>query len=348
MERLRWRQKLRGLRRNRIDLTRCVSKALLLLLFTAAVCAAENVSTFSIVGFDPIKREWGVAVASRYFSVGAVVPWAEAEVGAIATQANVNVGYGPRGLELLKQGLSAKQVLDQLLAGDKFEGKEGRQVAIIDRQGNIAASTGPRAPSWAGDKQGKTWSAQGNILVGPQVPEAMGKAFETTAGELAEKLFAALNAGDDAGGDSRGRQSASMLVVRKGGGRNTNNDRTVYINVDDNPQPIPELRRLLDLNLAYLYQDQTFRSLGAGNPKEARDAAGKAVHYAPSRPDVHMTFGLLSYVTGDKITALTELKKARELDPDFRKHFDTITKARPVYQPILADRAFLEQLFPPK
>src|ERR1043166_731120 len=204
-----------------------------LFLFTAGVClAADNVSTFSIVAYDPVNHDWGVAVASRYFSVGAVVPWAEAGVGAVATQANVNVGYGPRGIELLKSGLSAKEVIDRLLAEDKFEGKDGRQVAVADAKGNIAAYTGPKAPTWAGDRQGKNWSAQGNILVGAQVPEAMGKAFEATQGELAEKLFAALKAGDDAGGDSRGRQSASMLVVRKGGGRNTNNDRYIYINVD--------------------------------------------------------------------------------------------------------------------
>src|SRR5438552_17509807 len=153
----------------------------LLVLFAGSTLAQDHlptVSTFSIVGYDAKTREWGVAVASRYFSVGSVVPWAEAGVGAVATQANVNVGYGPRALELLRQGRPAKEVLDQLLAEDKFEGKDGRQVAIIDGKGAIAAYTGPNAPNWAGDRQGKTWSAQGNILVGPQVVEAMGRAFE--------------------------------------------------------------------------------------------------------------------------------------------------------------------------
>ena len=221
--------------------------------------AAADVHTFSIVGYDPVNEDWGVAVASKYFSVGAVVPWAEAGTGAVATQANVNVGYGPHGLELLRQGLEAKDVLVKLLAEDTFEGKDGRQVAIVDRHGNIATYTGPRAPEWAGDRQGKTWSAQGNILVGPQVLEAMGRAFDSASGELAEKLFAALKAGDEAGGDRRGKQSDSLLVVRKGGGRNINNDRYVYLNVDDNPQPIPELRRLLDINLRLLHPEKDGR-----------------------------------------------------------------------------------------
>lgn len=239
--------------------------------------AAPPVTTFSIVAIDPANGDLGVAVASRYFSVGSVVPWALAGVGAVATQANVNVGYGPRGIDLLREGLTAKQVLEKLLGEDTFEGKDGRQVAIVDSKGGIAAYTGPNAPKWAGDRQGKTWSAQGNILVGSQVPEAMGRAFEATQGELAEKLYAALNAGDSAGGDSRGKQSASILVVRKQGGRNINNDRYVYINVDDNPEPLVELRRLLDLNLAYLYENAADRFVNAGNPREALAAARKAV-----------------------------------------------------------------------
>src|SRR6516225_5712704 len=171
-------------------------KRLLLLSMAGLSALASDVNTFSIVAHDPVNGDWGVAVASKYFSVGSVVPWAEADVGAVATQANVNVGYGPRGLELLRQGMSAKDVLAKLLAEDQFPPTDGRQVAIIDRNGNIATYTGPNAPKWAGDRQGKTWSAQGNILVGPQVPEAMGKAFEATQGELAERLFAALRAGD--------------------------------------------------------------------------------------------------------------------------------------------------------
>ena len=312
-----------------------------LALLAAAPLFAADVNTFSIVAYDPVNGDWGVTVASRYFSVGAVVPWAEAGTGAIATQANVNVGYGPRGLELLRQGLTAKQVLDRLLAEDTFEGKDGRQVAIVDRHGAIAAYTGPNAPKWAGDRQGKTWSAQGNILVGPQVPEAMGRAFEATEGELAEKLFAALKAGDDAGGDSRGKQSASMLVVRKGGGRNINNDRYIYINVDDNPAPIPELRRLLDLNLAALYQDKIFKFSSANKPREARDAAAKYAHYMPTG-NAQITLGMMDYNLGDKPAALADFRKALEMDPKLRARFEGGPAGR--MKAILEDKEFLQQL----
>src|SRR5215472_14263426 len=318
----------------------------LLLLLAALPVFAADVNTFSIVAHDPENGDWGVAVASKYFAVGSVVPWAEADVGAIATQANVNVGYGPRGLELLRQGMAAKDVLAKLLAEDKFPPTDGRQVAIIDRKGNIAAYTGPNAPKWAGDRQGKTWSAQGNILVGAQVPEAMGKAFDATQGELAEKLYAALKAGDAAGGDSRGRQSASILVVRKGGGRNINNDRTIYINVDDNPDPFTELRRLLDLNLAYNYGDQTFKAIDSGNMEKARAAAQKAAAYSPNSFGSHMRLAFLTYLAGDKPASLDEFGKAKALNPN---NFGSQWKQEVQFdrfKPMAADKEFLGKLFP--
>ncbi|HWZ30204.1 MAG TPA: DUF1028 domain-containing protein [Bryobacteraceae bacterium] len=314
------------------------------MMIVGAAFGAENVSTFSIVAYDAAAGDWGVAVASRYFSVGSVVPWAEAGVGAVATQANVNVGYGPKAIKLLEQGLSAKEVLKRLLDEDTFEGKDGRQVAIVDAKGNLAAFTGPNAPNWAGDRQGKNWSAQGNILVGPQVPESMGRAFESTQGELAEKLWAALKAGDEAGGDSRGKQSASMLVVRKGGGRNTNNDRYIYINVDDAPNPFPELRRLLDINLGLLYQEKTGKLLSANDTRGARDAAQKVAHYMPQNPQAQMTLGLLDYVAGDKPAALEALLKAKAADGEnFKRRFDQIAQ-RPAYKSILDDKEFLDKL----
>lgn len=312
----------------------------------AAQPAMPPVSTFSIVGIDPQNGDLGVAVASRYFSVGSVVPWAMANVGAVATQANVNVGYGQQAIDLLRQGMTAQQVLKKILEDDKFEGKDGRQVAIVDAKGNVATYTGPNAPKWGGDRQGKTWSAQGNILTGPEVPEAMGKAFDATQGELAEKLFAALKAGDAAGGDSRGRQSASMLVVRKLGGRNINNDRYVYINVDDSPDPFAELRRLLNLNLAYNYGDQLYKAFVAKDFARARAVAQKAVTYNPNNSNAHLELGLMSYMAGDKAAALEELLKAKSLRPEgFEKRLKDEADS-PEFKPMLSDKEFMKKVVP--
>jgi uncharacterized Ntn-hydrolase superfamily protein len=325
-------------------------RILLGLCAALSLCAAD-VNTFSIVAYDPATGDCGVTVASKYFSVGAVVPWAEAGVGCIATQANVNVGYGPHGLELLRRGLTAQQVIDKLLADDTFPGKDGRQLAVIDKQGNVAAFTGPNAPNWAGGRQGKTWSAQGNILVGPRVPEAMGRAFDATEGDLAEKLFAALQAGDGAGGDSRGKQSASMLVVGIGRGRNINNDRLIYINVDDSPAPIPELRRLLDLNLGMLYSQWMGELRTAGKPKEARDAASKLVKYMPGAQS-QLTLGVMDYELGDKPAALADFRKALEMDPNVRRQFEVAAPPQSGrgqrLRTIMDDQEFMKQLFPAK
>jgi len=228
-------------------------------------------------------------------------------------------------------------------------------VAIVDRNGGVATYTGPNAPNWAGDRQGKTWSAQGNILVGPQVPEAMGRAFEATDGELAEKLFAALKAGDDAGGDSRGKQSASMIVVRKGGGRNINNDRYLYLNVDDNPHPIPELRRLLDMNLGYLWQARIGPLTSAGKTREAREASAKYAAYMPSA-NAWISVGVMDYNLADKPAALADFRKALALDPTVRQRFEApAAGATPAggrggqrMAAILADTEFLKELFPEK
>ncbi|HXY23673.1 MAG TPA: DUF1028 domain-containing protein [Candidatus Acidoferrum sp.] len=324
---------------------------LLGLFVSAAMCVAspggiENVSTFSIVARDPATGQMGIAVASRYFSVGSVVPWAMADVGAVATQANVNVGYGPKAIDLLRQGLSADEVAKRLLAEDTFQGKDGRQFAIVDAKGGVVTYTGPNAPNWAGGQKGVNWAAQGNILVGPQVPEAMGKAFEATPGELAEKMFAALKAGDDAGGDKRGRQSASMLIVCHECGRNTNNDRYLYINVDDSPDPFKEFRRLLDVGLAYNYGDHAAKLLAQKKIPEARQSAQTAVKYAPNGPDAHMSLGLLDYLAGDKTAALAELQTAQRLDPNFRKQWDAIMGFSQNFGVIQNDKEFLGKLFP--
>jgi uncharacterized Ntn-hydrolase superfamily protein len=320
-----------------------IAVLLLALLFIPAAPAS---ATFSIVAFDPITGDLGVAVASRYFAVGAVVPWADAGVGAIATQAGVNVGYGPRALELLRQGLTAQQVMDKLFAEDTFPRKDARQVAIIDAKGNIAVFTGDAANEWRGHVKGKTWSAQGNILVGAHVVDAMGRAFDNTNDELAEKLFAALKAGDDAGGDSRGRQSASILVVRKGGGRNTNNDRYVFINVDDHPDPMQELRRLLNIQMGINHQGALGRALTANDFATALKSAEKLAAYQPLELSQQVRLGAVAYLAGNRERALAAFARARQLSlpAQFKSAWEQTTR-NPAYKKLLDDSAFVAKVF---
>ena len=204
------------------------------------------VATFSIVGYDAEIGALGIAVQSKFFAVGSVVPWAEAGVGAIATQSYANTSYGPKGLKLLKSGLSAEQTLERLIADDP--GHATRQVGIVDTKGNIANYTGEECNEWAGAVSGKNYTAQGNILASEEVVKAMGKAFEETEGELADKLMAALFAGQEAGGDTRGQQSAALLVVQANSGYGGFNDRYIDLRVDDAEKPIEELQRLLEIH----------------------------------------------------------------------------------------------------
>ena len=216
------------------------------------VLPQDPVATFSILGYDPESGELGGAVQSRVFSVGNGVLWAEAGVGAAATQAIVDVSYGPQAIELLRKGLKPAEVIKQVLDKDPDPGlggrpwpKAGRQFAVINPVGETAVHTGPEASTWAGHKQGVLCTAQGNILAGPAVVEGMVKAFESTPGRLAFRLLAALEAGQAAGGDTRGMQSAAMLIVKKDGGPWLHNDVVLRLQVDDHTEPINELRRIL-------------------------------------------------------------------------------------------------------
>jgi uncharacterized Ntn-hydrolase superfamily protein len=231
----------------------------MVLVATAVLCAAgawpiqaqDPVATFSILGFDPATGEVGGAVQSRVFSVGNGVLWAEAGVGAAATQAIVDVSYGPRAIELLRAGLKPEAIIRAIWESDPDPEperwtKQGRQFAVIDAQGQTAVYTGPKASTWAGHKQGRYATAQGNILAGEAVVANMVQAFEQTQGHLSVRLTAALEAGQKAGGDTRGMQSAAILIVGKGQGVWLNNDVVMRLQVDDSPEPIKELRRLVD------------------------------------------------------------------------------------------------------
>jgi uncharacterized Ntn-hydrolase superfamily protein len=213
----------------------------------------EPVATYSILGYDPDTGEVGGAVQSRVFSVGNGVLWGEADVGMVATQAIVDVSYGPKALALLRAGMTPEAAIRAVLDSDPDPGyrgqpwpKAGRQLAVMDAKGNYAVHTGPQASKWAGHRTGKHCTAQGNILAGDAVVAGMVEAFETTEGPLSMRLMAALDAGQAAGGDTRGMQSAAMLVVRKNGGVWLNNDVVLRLQVDDSPQPLEELRRLVE------------------------------------------------------------------------------------------------------
>ena len=209
----------------------------------------QIVATFSIVAFDPETDSLGVAVQSKFLAVGSVVPWARAGVGAVATQAMANYNYGRRGLDLMAGGNSAEQTAEALISAD--EAREHRQIGVVDARGRAATYTGSECFDWAGGVTGEHYAAQGNILVGKETVEAMASAFEEADGDLAARLLGALDAGQRAGGDSRGKQSAALLVVREGGGYGGDNDRVVDLRVDDHPEPIRELIRIRDLHTLY-------------------------------------------------------------------------------------------------
>ncbi len=208
------------------------------------------VSTFSIVALDPETGDLGVATQSKFLAVGAVVPWARAGVGAVATQSWANTAYGPEGLRLMAAGWTAEEALNYLIATDHNPAQ--RQVLLVDAYGRAAAYTGEGCYEWAGHVVGDGYACGGNILVSEDTVQAMAETFEGTEGPLAERLVAALAAGQAAGGDSRGRQSAALLVVRTCGGYDGRNDRYIDLRVDDHPDPIPELERILKLHRLYL------------------------------------------------------------------------------------------------
>jgi uncharacterized Ntn-hydrolase superfamily protein len=238
-------------------------------------------STFSIVAYDPAAKEWGVATQSKFLAVGAVVPWAQAGAGAVATQSYANTTFGPRGLGMLAAGLSAQATLDQLLAED--EGREHRQAGLIDAQGNAATFTGKECLAWAGGVAGKHYAAQGNILVGEATVTAMAEAFEASAGrgELADRLLAALAAGQKAGGDRRGQQAAAVLIVRDKGGYAGFNDRYLDLRVDDHPQPIERLKEILELHHLYFGQTDpaSLMPIDAQVTRELQRIARQSAHY---------------------------------------------------------------------
>lgn len=280
--------------------------------------APPQPSTFSIAAADPGAGEVGVAVASRFFAVGAVVPWARAGVGAVATQANANTTFGPRGLELLSLGLTPEETVQVLLRTDS--GNNARQVGIVSVAGDSATYSGPGCTPWAGGRKGPSYAVQGNILAVENVVVAMESAFLASKGKpLAERLFAALMAGDAAGGDSRGKQSAAILVCRAKAGFNGFTDRAVDIRVDDSPEPFVEIGRLLGLAMVNDAWNRGWTAFTEKRFPEAltwqERAAARAESQPAMLPEVLYDLAVIRLANGDKPGALAAVKRAIRLNP---------------------------------
>jgi uncharacterized Ntn-hydrolase superfamily protein len=294
----------------------------LLLLLPASVPAAapaadEPIATFSIAASDPATGELGVAVASRFFAVGSVVPWARAGVGAVATQAYGNASFGPRGLELLERGASPAETLAILL--NKDSDPERRQVGIVGADGASVTYSGKGCSAWAGGRNGPNYAVQGNILAGEAVVAAMEEAFLKSKGTLADRMYAALVAGDAKGGDSRGKQSAALIVVKAGAGYGGYTDRAIDIRVDDHPEPFVELGRLLvyaQMNYAWNEAWTAFseKRFAAALPLMERTAS-----LAPDNGEVLYDLAVIRLAAGRRSEALEALKKAMTLNPRLKK-----------------------------
>jgi uncharacterized Ntn-hydrolase superfamily protein len=281
------------------------------------------VATFSIVGRDPATGELGVAVASRFFAVGSVVPWARADVGAVATQSFANTSFGWRALELLELGAGPEEALAILLHND--DDPDRRQLGIVAADGRSETYTGKGCIPWAGGRNGPNYAVQGNILTGEDVVLAMEKTFLETGGTLAERLYAALLAGDSKGGDSRGKQSAALLIVKKNAGYGGYTDRAIDIRVDDHPDPFGELGRLLNyaqMNYAWNEGWTLFtRKKGA----EAVPHLERALRLAPENPELLYDMALIYVSAGRSEDALAALEKALRLNPKLRQQASTDT-----------------------
>jgi uncharacterized Ntn-hydrolase superfamily protein len=298
-----------------LSLSPLVSAFLLFMIFNQVL--AQNtmpvVSTFSIVAHDSAADELGVAVASRFFAVGSVVPWAKAGVGAVATQAYANTSFGFRGLDLMEKGLQPDEALKVLLRGDEDPGR--RQLGMVSTRGKSVTYTGPLCNAWAGGRSGPDYAVQGNILAGEAVVAAMEKGFLETRGTLADRMYAALVAGDRSGGDSRGRQSAAMLVVKQGAGYGGFNDRAIDIRVDDHPEPFMELGRLLRYAQMNYCWNTAWTLFTKRRFNEALAPMEKAAQLGIDNGEVQYDLAVIKAAAGDKAGAVDALKNAIRLNP---------------------------------
>ena len=290
---------------------------LLGVLFSQSISQSIPVHTYSIVAFDQETGELGVAVQSHWFSVGFLVPWAKAGVGAVATQSFVKVDYGPHGLKLMEEGMSADAALQKLVSED--EGGAVRQVAMIDVKGNVAAHTGSKCIYAAGHQIGKNYSVQANLMENETVWPAMAKAFENTEGDLADKMMATLDAAEAEGGDIRGKQSAAMLIVT---GEPTGvpwKDTVLDLRVEDHPKPLEELRRLIRVNRAYKHANKGDHYLELEDIEKALAEYEMAAHYYPENPELSFWSAITLASKGQLDKALPIFRDVFNREPRLRK-----------------------------
>lgn len=303
-------------------------------LFTGLVCLSFGqrtvngeplASTYSIVAKDPVTGKMGVAVQSHWFSVGTLVSWGEAGVGVIATQSFVNPSFGPRGLAMMKAGMDAQATLDSLLKTD--EGREVRQVAIVDMEGNVAAHTGDSCIPKAGHLLGQGYAVQANLMAKETVWPSMAKAFEATPGPLAERLVEALIAAEEAGGDIRGKQSAALLIVNPFPTGNPWEDRVVDLRIEDHPNPTQEMKRLLKVHRAYEHMNRGDLAVEEGKMDEAMKAYAKAEELFPENEEMKFWHAVTLANTGKVDEALPLFRLVFAQNADWKT---LVVRLRPV------------------
>jgi uncharacterized Ntn-hydrolase superfamily protein len=273
--------------------------------------------TYSIVARDPQTGEMGVAVQSHWFSVGSIVAWGEAGVGVVATQSFVNPSFGQRGLELLKNGMTAQEVVDQLIAAD--EGRDVRQLAIVDSKGNSAVYTGSKCISEAGHIFGENYSVQANMMLNNTVWGAMSKAFENSIGPLAERLITSLEAAQNEGGDIRGKQSACLLVVKGKATGNLWEDRLIDLRVEDHQNPVEEIKRLLKVYRAYEHMNRGDLAVEKNDMKLAMDEYNSAMKMFPENLEMKYWTAVTLANTGEAEKSLLMFKEIFDKDKNWKE-----------------------------
>jgi uncharacterized Ntn-hydrolase superfamily protein len=298
----------------------------------------KPVHTYSIVARDSVTGDMGVAVQSHWFSVGPVVPWARAGSGAVATQSLVLMSYGPLGLDLMDEGMSAAEALEKLVEEDAHSAV--RQVAMVDVEGRSAAHTGDSCIAFASHHTGSGYSVQANMMLTDRVVPAMAKAYETAEGDLADRMLAALEAAQQAGGDIRGSQSAAILIVRGTASDEPWSDVVMDLRVEDNPRPLEELARLVKLQRAYEYENLGDEAMAEGNLKDAMEAYGEAAKLAPDNLELAFWRGVSLVNVGRDDEGITILKSVVERDANWKE----LLKRLPAAGLLTVDRARLEKI----